>query len=392
MQQRGGRACRLQQQVWVHRSNAFLLGDLRRWRHLRCSYVSGRLGSCCPTSAVATSAAGAPPSAAPEIKTAKGTLTIMSVKGEITDAEVKAFQTLYPDVKIKQIDSDPTRLNAMLAAGNPPDLVRDAGTDVTPYIATRGIATDLDDYFSKSKILLADDILPINDVWKWDGTTQGKGARYGIAKDWSQDAMWWYNTQAFSAANLKVPDMNTPITYDELLAMAKTLTKSSGGKTSVYGLFTTSPRMDTIASMAATAGGRILSADLAKADFTSPEAQKALTWLVDAAKAKVGYNAVNPSPDWDGPEYFAGHQVSAQQGYWFGAYTHTTAPEARAGHSDGPGSACWEPLGSARPSVPSATGSRRRRPTRMPASRSSSGTAAAPTPRFARQPAPDYPQ
>jgi multiple sugar transport system substrate-binding protein len=269
-------------------------------------------------SAVTGASSGAASASAAPIKS--GTLTVMSVAGEITNEQIGLFESAYPELKLNIIDYDVTRLNSMIAAGTPPDLVRDAGTDVTPYIATRGLALDLDPYFAKSSVIKADDILPINDVWKWDGKVQGQGPRYGMAKDWSQDAMWWYNPAAWQAAGLTEPDPATPVTYDDLLEWAPKLTKASGGKTSVYGLFTTSPSHDFISAMVATDGGKILSDDLATADFTSPEAQKALTWLVNAAKAKVGYSAVNPSPDWDGPEYLAGHQVSVDAGYWFGGF------------------------------------------------------------------------
>ncbi|MEU0074062.1 extracellular solute-binding protein [Streptomyces sp. NPDC006332] len=258
-------------------------------------------------------------------KAKSGTLTIMSVQGEITAAEVAAFEAAHPGVRIKQINTDVTRLNAMLAAGNPPDVVRDAGTDVTPYIASRGVALNLDEYFAQSTVLKEADILPINDVWKWDGTTQGKGSRYGIAKDWSQDAMWWYNSDMWSDAGLKAPDPSKPISYDELADAARKLTRAKGGKTSVYGLFTTTASMNRIGSMVASAGGRILSEDLGTADFTSPEAIAALTWLVDVAKDKVGYSLINPSPDWDGPEYVAGKQATSGQGFWFGGFLGSTA-------------------------------------------------------------------
>ena len=49
-----------------------------------------------------------------------GPLTIMSPTGEITSQFVAGFQKAYPQLKITQINTDPTRLNAMLAAGNPP--------------------------------------------------------------------------------------------------------------------------------------------------------------------------------------------------------------------------------------------------------------------------------
>jgi multiple sugar transport system substrate-binding protein len=255
-----------------------------------------------------------------------GTLTLMSPTGEITDGSVKGFEAAYPQLKITQINTDATRLNAMLAAGNPPDLVRDAGTDVTPYIAGQGIALNLDKYFEQSSILKESDIMPVNNVWKWDGTSQGTGSRYGIAKDWSQDAMWWYDKEIWASAGNAARKPTDPITYDELLDAAKAMTKTSGGKTSMYGLWYVTPDIDRIAAMVATAGGRIISEDLATIDFTSPEAQQALGWIVEAAKQGLGYSVTNPSPDWDGPRMFAGQQATACDGYWYTGYAEATAP------------------------------------------------------------------
>ena len=266
-------------------------------------------------------------SAASEVQDVKpGTLTIMSPTGEITDDFVKGFEAAYPKLKITQINTDPTRLNAMLAAGNPPDLVRDAGTDVTPYIASQGLALNLDEYFAQSTVLEEADVMPVNNVWKWDGTSQGTGSRYGIAKDWSQDAMWWYDTEVWAKAGLAARTPSSPITYDELLDAAKSMTRSSGGKTTMYGLWYVTPDIDRIAAMVATAGGRIISEDLSAVDFTSPEAIKALTWIVDAGKQGLGYSVTNPSPDWDGPEMFANKQATACQGYWYTGFTESTAP------------------------------------------------------------------
>lgn len=256
-----------------------------------------------------------------------GTLTIMSPTGEIADASIAGFQKAYPQLKITQINTDPTRLNAMLAAGNPPDLVRDAGTDVTPYIASQGLALNLDDYFAQSSVFKDEsDIMPVNNVWKWDGTAQGTGSRYGIAKDWSQDAMWWYDTQLWAGAGLSARTADDPISYDELLDNAKAMTRTAGGKTTMYGLWYVTPDIDRIAAMVATAGGRIISDDLSTVDFSSPEAQKALAWIVAAGRQGLGYSVTNPSPDWDGPEIFAGKQATACQGYWFTGFTASTAP------------------------------------------------------------------
>ena len=168
--------------------------------------------------------------------------------------------------------------------------------------------------------------MPVNDVWKWDGKQQGQGSRYGIAKDWSQDAMWWYNTEVWAAAGLPPRAPDTPVSYDELLANAKAMTKTAHGKTSMYGLWYVSPNIDYIAGMVATAGGRIISEDLTTVDFSSPEARQALQWIVTAGKEGLGYSVVNPPADWDGPEMLAGKQAMANQGYWFTGYAATTNP------------------------------------------------------------------
>jgi multiple sugar transport system substrate-binding protein len=138
--------------------------------------------------------------------------------------------------------------------------------------------------------------------------------------------MWWYDTQVWANAGLSARKPTDPITYDELLDAAKAMTKTSGGKTTMYGLWAVTPDIDRIAAMVATAGGRIISEDLSTVDFTSPEAQKALTWIVEAGKQGLGYSVANPSPDWDGPEMFAGKQATACEGYWYTGFTETTAP------------------------------------------------------------------
>ena len=296
----------------------------------RRTLITGAAGLAAFAS-VATLAGCAPTAAGGAVGTAKkakaGTVTIMASPGEITAKQQADFEASHPHLKLSLINSDPTRANAMLAAGNPPDLIENSGIDVTPYYAARGIATNLDPYFAQSTVIKASDILPINDVWKWDGATQGKGSRYGMTKDWSQDSMWWYDTEAWSAAGLTEPDPNKPITYGELLDAGRKLTKTSNGKTTQYGLYTLLPAMDIIEAMAATNGGRVLQPGLATVDFSSPEVTAVLKWFLDATKANVSYSPTNPSPDWDGPEYFAGKQASVQQGYWFNGFLQQTAPK-----------------------------------------------------------------
>jgi multiple sugar transport system substrate-binding protein len=223
-------------------------------------------------------------------------------------------------IRITVVADDITRLIAMLTSGRPPDLVRGIGALDTPYFVARGVAENLDPYFARSTVLDVDDLDPANDLWRYDGTTQGKGPRYGMAKDFSQDAMYWYDTSHFDTAGVEYPSDTEPITYEEWLDKARRLVRRKNGQTSVYGgsynglglgiLFT---------SMTAAAGGSLFSADFSRVDFTTPEARRALTWYVDYAKAKVGPSLIQPNPDgWDGPTYVADRMAMSGNGYWLG--------------------------------------------------------------------------
>ncbi|UIX29202.1 extracellular solute-binding protein [Streptomyces sp. GQFP] len=233
-------------------------------------------------------------------------------------------------ISITVVANDITRLIAMLTSGNAPDLVRGVGALDAPYFAARGVAEDLDPYFAKSTILRTDDLDPANDLWRYDGTTQGKGPRYGMAKDFSQDAMFWYNTSHFDRAGVDYPSETEPITYEEWLDNAKRLVQRKNGQTTVYGGSYNGLGLAILfANLTAAAGGSLFSPDFSRVDFTTPEARKALTWYVDYAKAKVGPSLIQPNPDgWDGPTYVAGRMAMSGNGYWLGGMINAEAKVA----------------------------------------------------------------
>ncbi|WTN17058.1 extracellular solute-binding protein [Streptomyces canus] len=249
----------------------------------------------------------------------KTTLTVMTVQNEWDKKALKAAEEAL-GMNLNVIIWDPTKLNAMLAAKNPPDVVRGFGATETPYFAARGLMTDLDSYFAKSSVLKASDLDPVNDVWRYDGKKQGAGPRYGMAKDYSQDSMFWYRTDLFEAAKLDLLSATEPISYDEWLDLGKKLVKRRLGKVKVYGLNATGMGVfPQLMGMTASAGGSLFAEDLATVDFSSPEALKALQWYLDYAKADIGPSVTNPNPDgWDGPTYQANRMAMSCNGYWFG--------------------------------------------------------------------------
>lgn len=248
------------------------------------------------------------------------TLTVMYASNEFTAAYVKEFEKLNPDIKINFIEYDQTRINAMLASGNPPDFVRGAAIGSANQNA-KGLALALDSYLEKSSVLKKSDLLNINNAWRWDGKQTGQGPYYGLSKDWSLDATLWYNDSLFEKAGLTAPSTTEPITYDQLFTMAEKLTVKNGGKTQVYG-FGAEWAWNLIApilAMVSQQGGKLYNADFSQIDFTIPAAKKAIGWYVDFAAAGLGPSSLNPLPDGSDQSTFVANRMGlTQDGYWFG--------------------------------------------------------------------------
>jgi hypothetical protein len=109
----------------------------------------------------------------------KTTLTVMTnaATGNTefgTKAQIAAAEKKF-GITINLLAYDVTKLTAMLSSGNPPDIVRGMGVLDTPYLVAHDVATNLDPYFAKSTVLRISDLDPINDVWRYDGTRQGRG-------------------------------------------------------------------------------------------------------------------------------------------------------------------------------------------------------------------------
>lgn len=249
------------------------------------------------------------------------TVTVMYQDNEFLKNYVSDFHKLNPDITIKFIEYDPTRLAASFAAGNPPDFVRVFGATEMPNLVARGLATNLDSYFSASKALQTGQLVAVNNDFRFNGLNQGSGSIYGMAKDWSQDFCFWYNKKLFDQAKVPYPSTTEPLTYDEFLELGKRLTVRNGDKIEVYGLDATwgFQMQGKILQMVAQQGGSVFSNDLSKADFTTPEVRKALQWHIDWANAKLGNGPLVPdaSSIWY-TAFPADRSAMVQFGFWFG--------------------------------------------------------------------------
>jgi multiple sugar transport system substrate-binding protein len=249
------------------------------------------------------------------------TLTVMYNSNELSKQQIQLFEQQNLGIKIRFLETDPLRLSSMMAAGQPPDFVRIVGSPEMPNFAARGLALNLDPYFATSKVLNPSQLMPINDVYRWSGTKQGAGPRYGMAKDWSADAQIWYNKKLFDQAGIKYPDETKPLSYDELLALGKKLTVRKRGKIQVYGLdaaWNVGWEYGGIIQMLAQEGKSLWNHNYTEADFTSPEVRKILKWYVDWAQARIGPSPLDPDPaGWAGPSFVANRVAMVMYGYWF---------------------------------------------------------------------------
>jgi multiple sugar transport system substrate-binding protein len=248
------------------------------------------------------------------------TLTVMYRNNELTQEHIAEFEAQNSGIKINFLEDDETRRNAMLASGEPPDFMRGSAFGSSNFNA-RGLAANLDPYLEQSTVLKKEDLLPVNDSFRWDGSTIGQGPYYGIVKDWSQDATLWYNTALLEGAGVEPLHPTEPVSYDELLDIANRLTVKEGGRTQVYGLGVEwawnlwAPIMMMIMQQ----GGEIYSADLAQGDLRTPEARRAIQWYVDFARAGVGPTSLDPAPDGADLSLFLAERMAiTQDGYWYG--------------------------------------------------------------------------
>jgi multiple sugar transport system substrate-binding protein len=277
--------------------------------------------------AVAAAAVAAPLVAACQSQTPTTTksgpakVVVMTDSHEFSDDDRKLLQDTTK-VQIELVEADLTRLYAMYAAGNPPDIFRVQAAGVPQYIARR-MLKDLQQYFANSKLLKPDDLAPANNFYKWDGKKIGSGDLYGMVKDWSPDFTLFAYTKAFDDAGVKVPSDTQALSYDELAALAKKVNKTQGGKRVYWGFVHSNNDQwidRTAMNMLAEKGQTLYSADFLKLNIAAnPEATKVVRFLFDLAKDGVHQNPLDPSPNWMGADFNEGQIAILQYGFWYSA-------------------------------------------------------------------------
>jgi multiple sugar transport system substrate-binding protein len=191
---------------------------------------------------------------------------------------ISQYEDKFPGVTVDYITVPAadfqTKLQTMIASNKTPDVFYLAPENVMPF-ADSGIIADLSSYVEDNEVFDADNVwAKALDMYRYDGTTPGVGASYGLPKDIGPFALA-YNKDLFDAAGITAPDPEDPWTWDEFIAAAKTLTTGSGDA-KVYGSAPYS-----LESAVWSNGGDWLNADHTKVTVTDPEFVEALQWVAD---------------------------------------------------------------------------------------------------------------
>ncbi len=254
-------------------------------------------------------------------KSGPAKVVLMTDPNEFSEDDRKGLEAAT-GVQVELIPNDVTRLYAMYAAGNPPDIFRVQAAGLPQYIS-RKMVKDLQQQFAASKRLKLDDLAPANNFYKWDGTKAGKGDLYGMVKDWSPDFTLYAYTPAFDEAGVKVPSDTEPLTYGQLRDLAAKVNKKQGGKRTYWGFVHSNNDAwidRTAMNMLAEKGQSLYSSDFTKAVIMgNPEAVKVFRFLFDLANDGLNESPVDPTPDWMGADFTKGQIAVLQYGYWFSA-------------------------------------------------------------------------
>ncbi len=238
---------------------------------------------------------------------------------ELTPADIKAFEETHANITIEFLTTDAAKFQAMMAAGQPPDIWRTQGP-LVPQWASRGQLLNLDKYFSASDLIHPADLTAANDYYRYRNGKIGVGPRYGMVKDWSPDETVWINTSLFKKTGIHIPGPTDRWTYDDLWEIALKLKKKNPSIKWILDVANSYAWIDRhVMVQIASLGKSLYPADFSRINLTNnPAALAAFQYAFRYSQHKLDLGPENPNPDgWSGPGFNAGKVAMTQYGYWF---------------------------------------------------------------------------
>jgi multiple sugar transport system substrate-binding protein len=147
---------------------------------------------------------------------------------------VDVFNENNPDIVItyQPIPTDyTTTLKTMIAGGTPPDIAYIPDGDFSAF-APRDQLVNIQPFVDASETFKEADVWPSAlGRYRWDGENKvfGQGPLYALPKDIGPTVLF-INVDLFNQLGVPVPSFDTPLTWDEFVALATQLTVDNNGK------------------------------------------------------------------------------------------------------------------------------------------------------------------
>ena len=160
-------------------------------------------------------------------------------EGDWYDGFIAKFEAAHPDIQVSREwfprnDMHAKEL-ALAATGQIGDTVRINLAPLTAEFQLKGVVRDLNSLYEGDTQWVNNDLKQF-----WPGNLKTytiNGKLWGLPVVGHPGAVQYYvNTTMVQALGLKMPPADGNWTYDDLLSLAKGLTKSEGGRTTVYGI------------------------------------------------------------------------------------------------------------------------------------------------------------
>jgi multiple sugar transport system substrate-binding protein len=253
----------------------------------------------------------------------KKTVTFMCIEADLPKNFVDKFNADNPDINLVRTEEDWTKWTADAMAGSASDLIRMGIGSDTAYYSKRGLLYDMTSMLKSSKVVKFDDIdKAANSSYEYDGREFGKGAWYGLVKDFNNIGALTYNREMFKAAGIAPLSETKPITYyNDLFNLAKKLTvKDSAGKVTVWGYDVNSTWVQFLVTDMATASNLSFYGDAKRSVLNKdPKMRELWKYFPQFPVADISSNVRNPNSGWEGSAFQSDRIAIAQLGYWFGA-------------------------------------------------------------------------
>ena len=216
-------------------------------------------------------------------------------QGDWYDAFIARFEAEHPDIQVQREwfprnDMHAKQL-ALAATGQIGDTARINLAPLVAEMQIKGVVRDLNSLYEGDQQWLNNDL---KQFWKGNLATYTRaGKLWGLPVVGHPGANQYYvNTTMVQKLGLKMPPADGNWTFDDLATLAKGLTKSEGGRTTVYGILPSlndTSANEYLVSMMRAFGGSLFDADGKKCLLNTPESKAALKIVADLYKSGVAY-------------------------------------------------------------------------------------------------------